>query len=66
MEDIENFNKGNSKKDLPDETYYGDRWGNIETDNELKEIIKKYIDPFIDKEKSALEIGSGGGRFTKF
>ena len=66
MEDIENFIKGNSKKDLPDETHYGDRWGNTETDNELKEIIKKYIDPFIDKEKSALEIGSGGGRFTKY
>ena len=40
MEDIENFNKGNSKKDLPDETHYGDRWGNTETDNEGLKLFK--------------------------
>jgi hypothetical protein len=33
MEDIENFNKGNSKKDLPDETHYG------ETDGEIQKQI---------------------------
>ena len=66
MEDIENFNKGNSQKDLPNETHYGDRWGNTETDNELKTIIEKYITPFLDEEKNAIEIGPGGGRLTKY
>ena len=54
------------KKKFPNETHYGDRWGNTETDNELKTIIKKYIIPFLDKEKNAIEIGPGGGRMTKY
>jgi len=66
MEDIKKFNEGNSKKVFPDEIHYGDRWGNTETDNELKIIIKKYIIPFLDKEKNAIEIGPGGGRLTKY
>lgn len=50
------------EKNYSDKNYLGDEWG----DPRLK-IREKYIDPFLQKEKqmTSLEIGPGGGKWTK-
>jgi len=66
MEDIQNFNEGKSKKYFPNEKHYGERWGEVEKDTVLKSIKEKFVLPFVNENKLVLEIGPGGGRWTKY
>jgi len=45
---------------------YGDRWGDPEKSTKLIAIRKRFIEPYLDVDKVALEVGSGGGRFTQY
>jgi cyclopropane fatty-acyl-phospholipid synthase-like methyltransferase len=66
INDIQIFNEGLSRKHYPNEKYYGDRWGKVEKDPVLKSIKEKFILPIVNENKSVLEIGPGGGRWTKY
>jgi len=66
IKDIQNFNEGLSRKYHPNEKHYGERWGEVEKDPILKSIKEKFILPFVNEDKSVLEIGPGGGRWTKY
>ena len=46
--------------------HYGDRWGDPGSDPALASIRARFLDPFVGPETVALEIGSGGGRWTQF
>lgn len=48
------------------EKSYGDRWGDPNKVEILKKIRDEFVIPFVDENKTALEIGSGGGRWTQF
>lgn len=45
--------------------FYGERWGPIGSRPELKDVLKKYVEPFTSENKICLEVGSGGGRWTE-
>ncbi len=45
---------------------YGDRWGIPEEKKELSKFIDVYIKPHIKSNSKVLEIGPGGGRWTKY
>jgi ubiquinone/menaquinone biosynthesis C-methylase UbiE len=73
------FRNFKSTKEIP---YYGADWGVLEGNwvtyffnryilrkkapGNLSVVVKKYIRPYIDKDKTVVEIGSGGGRWTKY
>jgi ubiquinone/menaquinone biosynthesis C-methylase UbiE len=62
--------------------YYGKQWGDPDKNSglrswilskilligpgDLSKVIKNYISPYVTAETVALEIGSGGGRWTKY
>ena len=46
--------------------HYGDRWGDPVSDPVLGSIRERYLEPHAGPETVALEIGSGGGRWTQF
>lgn len=46
--------------------HYGDHWGDPEKEENLRAIVTRYIKPFIQPGHTALEIGSGGGRWTQY
>ena len=46
--------------------HYGDQWGLPENKPHLKRLVDEYIEPYLNSEHVALEIGSGGGRWTKY
>ena len=46
--------------------YYGEQWGDPEKVEKLFFVIEKYISPYINPESVVLEIGPGGGRFTRY
>lgn len=48
------------------ERYWGDRWGPPESSPVLQRILERFLLPFVSPARTALEIGSGGGRFTQF
>ena len=66
IKDIQNFNEGLSRKYHPNEKHYGERWGEVEKEPILKSIKEKFVLPFVNEDKSVLEIGPGGGRWTKY
>jgi ubiquinone/menaquinone biosynthesis C-methylase UbiE len=45
---------------------YGEQWGDIESVPPLRFIRHRYLDPFVDPAKTAVEIGPGGGRWTRY
>ncbi len=45
---------------------YGDHWGTIETKPHLKKMLERHLQPYVGPEINALEIGSGGGRWTQY
>jgi SAM-dependent methyltransferase len=49
-----------------EDSHYGDRWGDPETSYKLTSIRSRFLTPFIKSGQTALEIGSGGGRFTQY
>ena len=75
----DHFKKFSSSKDMP---YYGDCFGVTEDNflnyfikkhilkknipGNLAQVNKKYIKPYVGTDKVVLEIGSGGGRWTKY
>ncbi|MEL6345061.1 MAG: class I SAM-dependent methyltransferase [Myxococcota bacterium] len=44
---------------------YGDQWGTPETAPPLKMVRDAWLMPFVGPERTILEIGSGGGRWTQ-
>jgi len=53
------------KDDKKNHPVYGLHWGDPDKNPILKIIIKKFIIPYINPNLVALEIGGGGGRWTK-
>lgn len=49
-----------------DERHFGDRWGDPETFGPLLEVRQRFLDPYFVPGTTALEIGSGGGRWTQY
>lgn len=45
---------------------YGDHWGKVEDTPHLVEFRDRFLLPFVNPDVSALEIGSGGGRWTEY
>lgn len=48
------------------EGHYGDQWGDPESRPDLVAVRRRFLEPFIDPDRVALEIGSGGGRWTRY
>jgi hypothetical protein len=44
---------------------YGDEWGALEDVPPLAFVLDKYLRPYVDPRHTALEIGPGGGRWTR-
>jgi SAM-dependent methyltransferase len=55
------FEKGELKGE-----HYGDQWGDPSKDPLLTSVVERFVIPFVNESTSALEIGSGGGRWTQF
>jgi ubiquinone/menaquinone biosynthesis C-methylase UbiE len=45
---------------------YGDQWGDPEAKPHLKTVKDTYLLPYVKPDLVALEIGSGGGRWTQY
>lgn len=43
---------------------YGDQWGTPQTRPELQAVVDAWISPFVGPDRTIIEIGSGGGRWT--
>lgn len=67
-ENLKQFQNGHfqDKLDHLGGKYYGDHWGNPENNVALKKVLNDFLTPYIDHDMVALEIGSGGGRFTQY
>lgn len=46
--------------------FYGDHWGLPANKPHLKFLVENFLTPNINKSQVALEIGSGGGRWTQY
>ncbi len=55
-----------AKERLGDVSLYGLHWGDPEKHANLKTIRKRWITPYVDPEKTCVEIGVGGGRWTRY
>ena len=49
-----------------DGSHYGDQWGDPEVRDDLRAVRDRFVLPLVDPSKRALEIGSGGGRWTQY
>ena len=47
-------------------TAYGMEWGNPSAHPQLKPVISRYIHPLLTTATDAVEIGSGGGRWSQY
>lgn len=71
MPDIE-WNKTTWTRNVPhafksfDIDNYGDHWGKVEETPHLIDFRNRFLLPFVSPEVRALEIGSGGGRWTEY
>jgi len=45
---------------------YGLQWGDPDKDQNLIVVKEKYLEPYIDPNKVCVEIGVGGGRWTRY
>ncbi len=52
----------NPKKEI----FFGDRWGIPDEDSVLEKIRDNFIIPLVNENKTIVEIGPGGGRWTKY
>ncbi|QDV05091.1 Methyltransferase domain protein [Planctomycetes bacterium Poly30] len=48
------------------EEAYGNQWGDPDKLDILASVRERFIEPFVTASKTALEIGSGGGRWTQY
>lgn len=56
-----------SRRRKPDDkSIYGLEWGDPEQDWSLKLVRDQFILPYVDATQRALEIGPGGGRWTRY
>jgi len=54
------------KKEINSKGLYGLEWGDPETVEPLKYVKENFVNPYINKKHTALEIGPGGGRWTQY
>jgi len=54
------------KHELFAKDIYGLQWGNPDVAINLKAVKERYVLPFVNSQHTALEIGSGGGRWTRY
>ena len=59
--ELEKFKKTSDKGH-----YFGDQWGHPNEMKWVKKVVNTYVLPFINKNHTTVEIGSGGGRWTQF
>lgn len=45
---------------------YGMHWGDPQTDPVLKEVRNRFVLPYVHPDRKAVEIGPGGGRWTRY
>jgi ubiquinone/menaquinone biosynthesis C-methylase UbiE len=50
----------------PRDYIYGSEWGDVDRKYSLAYVKKTYVEPFISNDKVGVEIGSGGGRWTRY
>lgn len=50
----------------PADGHYGNQWGDPDKVEILSHVKDRFITPYVAKSKTALEIGSGGGRWTQY
>lgn len=60
------WNKDFNQFDKKSLDYYGQQWGDPDKKDVLKQVILSYINPYINSNSVILEIGPGGGRWTKY
>jgi cyclopropane fatty-acyl-phospholipid synthase-like methyltransferase len=58
---LEAFKRGEIKGES-----YGDQWGVPDQHPALKKVLEIHLLPFVKSDQIALEIGSGGGRWTQY
>lgn len=54
------------KKEIVSGDIYGLEWGDPEIVEPLTFIRDRYVLPYVNKERNAMEIGPGGGRWTRY
>jgi SAM-dependent methyltransferase len=54
------------KHELTESPIYGLQWGDPETSDPLRFILDRYVRPYVKSDHTALEIGPGGGRWTRY
>jgi phospholipid N-methyltransferase len=54
------------KRELVSGSIYGLEWGDPETVQPLQFIRNRYVLPYVNAEGNAVEIGPGGGRWTRY
>jgi phospholipid N-methyltransferase len=72
---LKNFNKSSSlpirllkamKKEMLSKNLYGLDWGDPDIVAPLKFVRDRYVLPYVNSSHNALEIGPGGGRWTRY
>lgn len=61
---IEMLKRGKTKH--PQQKLYGLHWGDPEVKPRLGKVKDKFVTPFLNPEHNAIEIGPGGGRWTRY
>jgi SAM-dependent methyltransferase len=54
------------KREVASSNIYGLEWGDPEASPPLKFLRDRYILPYVNPEQQAVEIGPGGGRWTRY
>ena len=49
-----------------EEAHFGDRWGDPDAERPLRAVRRRFIAPNVRPDRTVLEIGSGGGRWTQY
>ena len=49
-----------------DGALYGMHWGDPDSHSQLRVVVERYIKPYVDPAKTCVEIGPGGGRWTRY
>ncbi len=57
---------GAIRREIQSKDVYGLQWGNPDVATPLKFIRDRYVLPYVNCEHCAIEIGPGGGRWTRY
>lgn len=63
---LEMLQKSQRNGQIERDGVYGKHWGDPDSEPALRMIRDAYLYPFINADHTALEIGQGGGRWTKY